>query len=249
MHLALASAGFTATGLADALRRVGDAPASNEEVTRLQSIVGPLMNMALQDGRTLIGEAVASTKPTKESKPDHVVEVRATECRNIYGALKLIPGFSVENLGWHRANAAAKEALRQAGINNQGNPRLTDEEKAKKELEGAYSVQDALAIQGDTTLSAEDKIKKLADLKAAAAAKVVDEAGMKHARRIVKTEGIAYARTLIGKLERAIAEAEADADAKAVAKAEAVAPALAILAQVAPPKPQRKRKEAKPAQQ
>lgn len=140
LAIAMAASGFTPTGLAQALKGIGEQVAE-AEVTRMNGIIKPLCNMALTDARAFLKDAVKSTKPTEKDKPDHVVEQRAVECRKILGAVKLIPGFKLDGMGWWKAYAAADRALKEHNIKPDGSPIKTDEEKAREALaeqEGKY---------------------------------------------------------------------------------------------------------------
>jgi hypothetical protein len=208
MHLAYVAAGLTCQGMADLLRRVSDSAPSSEEVTRLQSIVGPLQNMALSDGRKFLSDTVASTKATKADKPDATVKTRASEVGAIYGALKLVPSFKVEGMGYWKALSSARAALKERGINASGAKLLSPAEKAEKATARAIDVQDVRAIMGDTALTAEDKVQRIAALEQAAAAEVAKGESSRHADRIIKANGVDYARELVAALEKAIGQAE-----------------------------------------
>jgi hypothetical protein len=194
--------------MADLLRRVSDSAPSNEEVTRLQSIVGPLQGMAFSDGLKFLSDTVASTKATKEDKPDATVKQRASEVRQIYAATKLVPGFKVEGFGYWKALQAARDSLKSRGITASGAPILTPEQKAEKAVSREVSVQEVLAINTDADLTAEEKQQRIAALAQQAAAKVADGGVEKHADRIIKTNGMDYAKRLVAALEHAIASAE-----------------------------------------
>jgi len=219
--LAYSAAGITAAGMADVLRRVTDVPVSAEEQTRVQSILKPLMNMALQDGRAFLAATVASTKGTKEDKPDQVVKVRASEAGTIYGAMKLC-GFDVVKMGWNAAVKAARDALKEKGVTAKGDKVLTDVEKAAKAI---LEVQRNKLPPNINDLPDEAKLKALADAHQAATVAVAESEGRSMARRIVKTHGIAFSRTLLGYIEQVIAEAEQDADNKATVQHPEVADA------------------------
>jgi hypothetical protein len=194
--------------MADLLRRVSDSTPSSEEVTRLQSIVGPLQGMAFSDGLKFLSDTVASTKATKEDKPDATVKQRASEVRQIYAATKLVPQFKVDGFGYWKALQAARSALKERGITASGAPILTPEQKADKQVAREISTQEVRAIMGDTGLTAEDKVQRIAALEQQAAAKVADGGVEKHADRIIKTNGMDYAKRLVVALENAIASSE-----------------------------------------
>jgi hypothetical protein len=196
--------------MADLLRRVSDSAPSNEEVTRLQSIVGPLQGMAFSDGLKFLSDTVASTKANKEAKPDSTVKQRASEVRQIYAATKLVPQFKVEGFGYWKALTAARQALKERGITASGAPILTPEQKADKAVAREISTQDVRAIMGDVALTAEDKVQRIAALEQQAAAKVAEGGVEKHAERIIKTNGIDYAKRLVTALEHVIASLEND---------------------------------------
>jgi hypothetical protein len=196
--------------MADLLRRVSDSAPSNEEVTRLQSIVGPLQGMAFSDGLKFLSDTVASTKATKEAKPDATVKQRASEVRQIYAATKLVPDFKVEGFGYWKALQAARSALKERGITASGAPILTPEQKADKQVAREISTQEVRAIMGDVALTAEDKVQRIAALEQQAAAKVAEGGVEKHADRIIKTNGMDYAKRLVTALEHVIGAAEAE---------------------------------------
>src|SRR3990167_1786830 len=208
LHLGYVAAGLTCTGMADSLRQVtgiSDAAAS----ARVKAVFDPLMQMAFSDGRKFLTDTVSSTKPTKEAKPDRVVEVRASEARQIYGALKMIEGFSIEGLAWEAAYLKAKETLKAKGIRASGDKVLTEEQKALKAI--ASEQPTILAELMAAPENAERKASEIAAQAQRLASERVSESDVKkHAARIVKANGLPYAIRLYGALEIAIAEAETE---------------------------------------
>ena len=206
LHIAYAAAGLTPTGMADLLRNA-TGKASEEQATRLQSIIGPLCNMAFTDGRKFLSDTVASTKATKDDKPDAVVKVRASEAGTIYGAVKMLPGFKTDGLGWHGAVTAAREALKAAGIKASGDKVLTDEQKATLAI--AKVAQPIMAEMLVNPANGEMKASEVAaQAQKLAAAKVAGSEVEQHAARIVKAQGADYGRLLIKALAQVIAKAE-----------------------------------------
>lgn len=205
LHLAYAAAGITTTGMADILRRV-DGDTTEDQAARVQAVVTPLLAMAFTDGRSFLTDTVKSTKATKEGKADPVVEVRASEARQILGALKMIPGYTVAGKGWQAAVNASRAALKAAGIKASGDKVLTDAQQADKAIKAASVPLLAELMVSD--LPDEAKVSRLAEIKAEAAATVANSEVSKHAARIVKGNGLDYARKLVISLALAITAAE-----------------------------------------
>lgn len=211
LHIAYVAAGLTPTGYAETLRNL-DGQITGEVQARIESAIKPLLNMALTDARKFLRDTVQATKATKEAKPDATVKVRASEAAQILGAVKLIKGFDYAGLGWHAAVSKARDALKGAALKPDGGKRLTDAEKTEEAIKDAGRKQLAELMVSD--LPDEAKLKKLAEIKATAAAQVLAEEATDQARRIIKGRGLEYARNLVGALERQIAHAEAEAIAK-----------------------------------
>src|SRR3990167_11027448 len=208
LHLAYVAAGLTCTGIAESLRQVtGVSDAAAAE--RVKAVVTPLLNMAFSDGRKFITDTVSSTKATKEAKPDRVVEVRASELRQIYGALKMVEGFSIEGLAWEASYLKAKETLKAKGIRASGDKVLTEEQKALKAI--ATEQPTILAELMAAPENAERKASEIAAQAQKIAAERVSESDVKkHAARIIKANGVPYAIRLYHALAIAIAEAETE---------------------------------------
>lgn len=214
-QVAMASAGLTATGCADLLIRVGEAAPSAEEMTRCNAIIQPLMQMDLASARSLLTEAV-KTEPDKKSGRYNVLKARASDARNIIGALKLVPGFKLDGLGWNKGADAARLALKEHGITNSGATVETPEEKAahaRDTIEAELFTKHKAELQsGEMTL---------AHLTELAAKQAVDAEVKKQADRIIEQKGKAYAlllaQTLIAVVEAMPEEAPAVVKALAVA--------------------------------
>jgi len=214
LQQAMAAAGLTATGLADLLRRADDVPSSEAQIGRVQAVIQPLMNMAFTEGRAMFSAAVASTKATKEDKPDPVVKVRASEGTQIYGALKLVPKFSVDNMGWKKAVEAARAALTEHGIKADGSRVLTDAQKVAKALEKAVAPLAAEIAVSD--LPDEAKIKALSDAKAFAAREVADAGINATAKRLAKN-GAEWCSKLVMAIERELLKGTVEAEVQQAA--------------------------------
>src|SRR3990167_3438671 len=90
-------AGLTPTGLKDLLLAV-DQEASASTSARITTILNGLRNLPLTDGRKLLTETIKADKDNKALK------VRVSECRQVYGAVKLFDGFremvESKSMGW-----------------------------------------------------------------------------------------------------------------------------------------------------
>jgi hypothetical protein len=207
LHLAFAAAGLTPSGYVDTLRNI-DGQVTGEIAARIQQAIVPLLNMALTDARGFLRLSVASTKATKESKPDPIIKVRASEAGQILGAVKLVKGFDYKGMGWQAAVNKARKALGDARLKADGGWVLTPEEKLANDVKQAGSKQLAELMISD--LPDEAKLQKLAEIKASAAAQVQVDEATDQARRIIKGRGIEYATHLVAALEKGIANAEAE---------------------------------------
>ena len=195
----LTSTGFTASGLADALVRVTDVPDSPEAQSRLQAIIGGLSALPLTEGRKLLTEAV------KASQDNPTVKVRASECRQIYGAFKVVVGFDKQlvSIGWHKAVGLARAALEEHNLKADGGRLKSDAEKAADKLAsnmvkplaaeilaaGPDAVKDENIMASITTKATQSAISNM----------VANEV-QAHAERIVKVKGAKYAALLSEKL-------------------------------------------------
>lgn len=206
LAVAMESAGLTAQGAVDLLKGVSES--TETQVAKMRTLIDSLSQMALPDGRSFLKAVVASTKATKADKPDPVIKQRASEAGTLYGAVKLIPKFSYEGMGWNRAVVAAREALKSAKIKADGNRVLSDVEQFEKTVSDNFSAQDARRIIGDTSLTAEERVAALARLDQDAAHRASSAKVLDHARRIIKGNGTEYAGKLVEALETLIGQAE-----------------------------------------
>mgnify|MGYP001575280843 CR=1 FL=1 len=197
--VALVSTGFTATGLADALARVTDVPDSPEAQSRLQAISGGLSALPLTEGRKLLTEAV------KASQDNPTVKVRASECRQIYGAFKVVVGFdkALVNIGWHKAVSLARNALEEHNLKADGGRLKSDAEKAADKL--ASNMAKPLAAEilaaGPDAVKDEGRMAEITTKATQSAiSNMIGNEVQAHAERIVKAKGAKYAAMLSEKL-------------------------------------------------
>jgi hypothetical protein len=221
MHLAYVAAGLTCQGAVDILKSIGT---GTEDTTRLNALVKPMCGMAFTDGNKFLSDVVASTKTdaegkaSKEGTPDKSVKNRVSEVRQIYAAIKLVPGFNIDGLGYWKAYDAAKAALKGKGIRASGAPILTEAEKAEKAVKAAAVPMLAELMASDAPDEA--KLAKLAEIKAQAAEQVQADTVKQHAERLVKAHGVDYCSKLWEALEVAILAADSTLEVQeAVAKA------------------------------
>ena len=209
MHLAYVAAGLTCQGAVDILRQIGT---GQEDLTRLNSLVKPMCGMAFTDGNKFLSDVVASTKTdaegkaSKEGTPDKSVKNRVSEVRQIYAAIKLVPGFTIDGLGYWKAYDAAKAALREKGIRASGAPILSEAEKAEKAIKQAATPLLAELMASDAP--DESKLAQLASIKQRAAEQVQADTVQQHAARLVKAHGVNYCTKLWEALEGAILAAD-----------------------------------------
>ena len=196
---AIRSAGLTPTGLKDLLLTV-DAEASATTKARIKVILDGLCNLPLTEGRAILKETAKEAKDTPQAK---TVKQRVSECRQLYGAVKLIQGFRdrVENdgLGWAPAVNAARQALEGANLKADGGRAESPEEKAAKALEKATQAVAAemLAANADETLTVNALMEAA---KERARDQAVHARVKAHADRIMKAEGTLYGEMLANAL-------------------------------------------------
>ena len=189
------AAGFTPTGLCDALMRVTTAEVSSEAKARIKVILDGLCNLPLTDGGKLLSEAV---KVAKDTPTAGTVKQRASEARQVFGAVKYKPELRtvLEDAGWFNAVSQARDVLKSAGIKWNMAKIVSPEERA----------QHALAAEADSIIKAEilaadgDDQRTVGQLaeqaKAKAQASLTAERIAKHADRIMKSEGEEYGLAL-----------------------------------------------------
>ena len=197
---AIQASGLTPTGLTDLLLSV-DAEASNTEKARMQVILDGLCNLAMTEGRKLLTETAKSAKGSAKEK---VVKVRVSECRQLYGAVKLIPdfrkGIEEKGMGWHTAVQAARHHLEAKGIKADGGAVKTPEQRTDEKLRDKAEV-----ILKAEILSADGADQRtVAELRAEAFGKadsVIQAERVKaHAKRIMEAEGREYGLALADEL-------------------------------------------------
>ena len=210
-HLAYVAAGLTCQGAVDILRQIGT---GTEDTTRLNALVKPMITgMAFSDGLKFLSDVVASTKvgpdgqASTEGKPDGNIKRRVSEVRQIYAACKMVPGFSIEGMGYWKAYDAAKDALKARNIRASGATILTPEQTAEKAiLKTEQDVRAELEALPENAQRTVAQIKE--EARKLAAQRVSDDAVVKHAERIVKSNGLDYATRLVAALTKAIVATE-----------------------------------------
>lgn len=189
---AIQAAGITPTGLKDLLLTV-DAEASKTTVARIKVILDGLCNLPLTEGRKLLTETAKVAKGSSEEK---TVKTRVSECRQLYGAVKLIEGFrkAVEEkgMGWSPAVSRARLELENAHIKPDGGPIKTPEMLAKARMEDQVKIMlEAEVISADG--NDQRTVGELAKHAREQAFEVLYKADVQaHAERIGKAKGKDY---------------------------------------------------------
>jgi len=207
------AAGLTATGLTDLLLNV-DAEASSTAKARIKVILDGLCNVPLAEGRQILTEV---TKTAKGKPTEQTVKQRVSECRQLYGAVRLIEGFrkGIEdsNMGWSNSVSRARVELASAGLKANGDRiKSKDEIKAEKAVKVMTATLAENLIGVDT--SDEGRVAEIAQTSAERANLLGASAGMvkAQAERIVKAYGMAYAVALSDAIVDLFNKAEESAD-------------------------------------
>ena len=185
-------AGLTPTGLKDLLLAV-DTEASASTSARITTILNGLCNLPLTDGRNLLTETLKADKENKALK------VRVSECRQVYGAVKLFDGFRAmvesKSMGWSAAVSAARTKLASAKLKADGSQVVSAEAKAAKQ-DHAFKAEVLAGLAEDTDAA------KVAEILQSMPALKIKAKAEAHALRIGKAEGesycIALAEALMG---------------------------------------------------
>lgn len=193
------ASGLTPVGLKDLLLKVAEGPAS----PRIKVVLDGLCNLPLTEGRKLLTQTVTDAKPKDKAarRTDRVfrtLQVRVSECRQLYGAVKLVEGFrqKVADIGWHDSIMQAREALEIRNIKADGGPILTKEQVAAKREGSAIKEQLAEQLVG-VNVNDEAAMHAAASRAVTAARDGMQASKIKaHAERIIKADGHAYALTL-----------------------------------------------------
>ena len=190
---AIQSAGLTPTGLADLLLNV-DAEASASAKARITVILDGLCNLPLQDGRKILTE---TAKLGKGTPTEQTVKQRVSECRQLYGAVRLIEGFrkGIEEagMGWSNAVSRARVELAEKHLKANG-----ERVKTPEQVQAARVKANVLEIMaenigddiGDANARAESAARVEAQLATVGRSQ---ETVNKHAARLVKDHGMDYA--------------------------------------------------------
>ncbi len=194
---AIQAAGITPTGLKDLLLNVVAEQAS----PRVKVMLDGLCNLPLAEGGKIISEMLKANKPKDgEEVPAEyrTLKVRASECRQVYGAVKFSEGFReyAENNGWHSTVSEARKVLESKGLKWNGSPLTTPEERAAK-AEGKAIVEIlAENLIGVDTSDAE-RVAEIARHSAESArSKLFTDKVAAHANRIMTREGTSYGMAL-----------------------------------------------------
>ncbi len=198
------AAGFTAVGLADALIRATDVPSTSEATARVRVILDGLCNLPMTEGRKLLSEAVKVYKPKEGDKdPAHLslyktVQVRSSEARQLYGAVKCIDGFhdSINDDGWIPAVSKARVALALRGIKADGAKIETPEQRQAKRETAAIVETLAESLVGVDTKDEAVVGKLAAEAADKARGKMFSDKINAHANRIMSAEGRDYGLAL-----------------------------------------------------
>ncbi len=193
---AIQAAGITPTGMIDLLLRASTAEASNEAKARVKVILDGLCNLPLTEGRALLKETAKTAKGTPNEK---VIRVRVSECRSLYGAVKLLPDFraKAESAGWHNAVGQAREALEAANLKPDGGQITTPEQRAAKQEQNAMFEILAENMVGVDTRD-ESKVAEIVRESAETARNVLaQKAVLAHADRLCKAYSPEYITALI----------------------------------------------------
>ena len=194
---AIQSHGFTPTGLKDALLRVGDAPASAEAKARITVILNGLCNLPTREAGILLSAAVKSAKGTSQEGP---VKVRASEARQVYGAVMAVGEFreEAEGLGWSGAVQKAREVLNGLGIKWNGSKILSREEKqASAEANAiARTLAEKVVKEGLNPHDAEQMAAAVGEVPE----QIMAEKASKMAKAIFEKQGADYCTMLINAL-------------------------------------------------
>ena len=199
---AIRAAGLTPTGLEDLLLTV-DAEASKTTVARIKVILDGLCNLPLTEGRSLLSETAkphgaddAEKQEYRKTPKFRTVKQRVSECRQLYGAVKLIEGFRAmieeKSLGWASAVSAARIQLEGKNLKPDGGPVVSQSEREAKALKAARIEVLAERMTGN----AEADKDLLATADAAARANLFKAEIEAHANRIGSVKGKDYCLAL-----------------------------------------------------
>ena len=190
---AVRASGLTPTGLTDLLLQV-DAEASASTKARITVILDGLCNLTLSDGGKLL---TATAKESKWKPTEKTIKVRVSECRQLFGAVKLFDGFrkviEEKGMGWSSAVSAARLQLAEKHLKANGDHAPTKEEKATAQAKANTLEILAENMVGDA--SDENAVREAADRTAERLTSVgrSAEAVKRHAERIIKDFGMGYA--------------------------------------------------------
>lgn len=193
---AIHASGITPTGLADLLLQV-DSEASASTKARITVILDGLCNLPLTEGRKILTE---TAKQAKDTAQERTVKQRVSECRQLYGAVKLLDGFRAmiesKGMGWSPAVSAARLHLEQKGIKADGGKIVSPEQRITNATEAHVSE----AIKAELLVADANDTRTVGELaehaRTTANEKMFAERVTAHANRIMKAEGKDYGLAL-----------------------------------------------------